>query len=362
MLPNIYNGEYRLLAAVPLLMIVVSLYFIPSIKLGVDFQGGTVITLSLKDNVSAENLQEMLGSDGLDATVRVFQTAVGLRAEIEVPQSPDLVRADDLKSKFNTLLPEVVRLEVTSLQNNSNNDEYRNKKAELENISDQLFALAGKNRMQMNITSTNELQKKFGETYSEVYSNYQKTISRSIDKYVMYDSISVQTVSPALSTHFIEVATNVVIIAVVLSFILVFFFFRSIIPSIAVLTGALSDILIALGAMGLLGIPLSLASFAALLMLIGFSLDTDILLTTRMLKRKGDPRENAYDAMKTGLTMSIMAIIAFSALFLLASVTHIPIYYEISAVALAGLVGDTFATWGINGVIILHYVEKRRGA
>jgi preprotein translocase subunit SecF len=66
--------------------------------------------------------------------------------------------------------------------------------------------------------------------------------------------------------------------------------------------------------------------------------------------------------MKTGLTMSIMAIIAFSALFLLASVTHIPIYYEISAVALAGLVGDTFATWGINGVIILHYVEKRRGA
>jgi preprotein translocase subunit SecF len=178
---------------------------------------------------------------------------------------------------------------------------------------------------------------------------------------VDYAAISVQTVSPALSTHFIETAFNVVVLAVILSLILVFFFFRNLVPSIAVLTGALSDIVIALGAMGLLGVPLTLASFAALLMLLGFSLDTDILLTTRMLKRKGDPRENAFDAMKTGITMSVMAIIAFAALFALATITHIPTYYEISAVALAGLVGDIFATWGINGVIILHHVEKKAG-
>jgi preprotein translocase subunit SecF len=152
---------------------------------------------------------------------------------------------------------------------------------------------------------------------------------------------------------------NVVIFAIFLSLILVFLFFRSLPPSIAVVTGAVSDMVIALGAMGALGIPLTLASFAALLMLLGFSLDTDILLTTRMLKRKGDPRENAHDAMKTGLTMSLMAIIAFASLFVLAALTHIPTYYEISAVALAGLVGDIFATWGINGVLILHFVERK---
>ena len=141
---------------------------------------------------------------------------------------------------------------------------------------------------------------------------------------------------------------------------MVFFFFRSIVPSIAVLTGALSDVTIAMGAMGLFGIPLTLQSFAALLMLIGFSLDTDILLTTRMLKRKGNPRDNAYDAMKTGMTMSVMAIVAFSALFILAMLTHISTYYEISAVAIAGLVGDVFATWGINGVIVLYFTEKKQ--
>jgi preprotein translocase subunit SecF len=141
--------------------------------------------------------------------------------------------------------------------------------------------------------------------------------------------------------------------------ILVFFFFRSIPPSVAVLTGALADIVIALGAMGMFGIPLTLASFAALLMLIGYSLDTDILLTTRILKRKGDPRENAFDAMKTGLTMSVTGLIAFTSLFVLSVMTHIPTYFEISGVALAGLVGDMFATWGINAVLVLHFAHKR---
>ena len=78
----------------------------------------------------------------------------------------------------------------------------------------------------------------------------------------------------------------------------------------------------------------------------------------RMLKRRGDPREKAHHAMKTGLTMSATAMIAFGGLFLLALLTHIPTYYQISAVALAGLVGDVFATWGINAVLLLWHVER----
>jgi len=362
MLPNIYKGDYRMLAALPLLLIAASLFFIPSIKMGVDFQGGTIITLSLAKSADAADLQAKLQAEGLDAAVRVFPTAVGYRAEIEVPQSPDLIKADELKGRFNALLPEVAYLEVATLQNSSNNEAYLAKKAELDSIADELFLLAKKSRASMNISGTNDLQKEFNDAYSQVYSAYQESISGPINRHIEYDSISVQTVSPALSSHFIEIATNVVILAIILSFILVFLFFRSVVPSIAVLTGALADIIIALGAMGLFGVPLTLASFAALLMLLGFSLDTDILLTTRLLKRKGDPRENAFDAMKTGLTMSVMAMIAFGALFILAAVTHIPTYYEISAVALAGLVGDMFATWGINGVLILHHVEGKAKA
>jgi preprotein translocase subunit SecF len=235
--------------------------------------------------------------------------------------------------------------------------EFNTKKAELDGIADEMFEIAEMGSISTN--STNELEKKFSEAYTKVYSNYQESISNPIDKHVSYSSISVQTVSPVLSSKFIGTVIDTVIFSAVLSIILVFFFFRSIPPSVAVLTGALADIVIALGAMGLFGIPLTLASFAALLALIGYSLDTDILLTTRIMKRKGNPRDNAFDAMKTGLTMSVTGIIAFSSLFLLSVMTHIPTYFEIAGVALAGLVGDMFATWGINAVLVLHYKLKR---
>ena len=360
MLPNIYRGDYRLLAIIPLILIAVSLYFIPQVKMGIDFQGGTVITLSLPGPVDAEQLEADLRSEGIEADVRVFDTAVGFRAEIEVPQSGDLLKAEELKNEFNALLPEVINLELSGYQNGSQSADYLAKKAELDSVADEMFALSGQSRQNLNITGTNDLQKRFGEAYSKVFSDYQKSISEPINRHVRYDSISVQTVSPALSTHFIGVATNVVILAIILALILVFLFFRELVPSIAVLTGAVSDIVIALGAMGLFGIPLTLGSFAALLMLLGFSLDTDILLTSRMLKRKGDPRDNAYDAMKTGLTMSLMAIVAFGSLFALSVITHIPTFFDISSVALAGLVADMFATWGINGVLILYYLEHMK--
>ena len=360
MLPNIYKGNYIPLVVLPLILILLSLYFIPTIKLGVDFQGGTLITLSLKETVDATQLKDQLNQEGLEASVRVFDTAVGPRAEIEVPQSESLVKADEIRNEFNALLPNVTELEVQNYQNSTYYAEYEIQKAKLDSIADEMFGLAGISRANLNISSTNGLQQAFTGAYSTVYANYQNSISEPINKYVDYNSISVQTVSPALTTHFIEVATNVVVMAILFSLILVFIFFRDFVPSIAVLLGAVSDIVIAMGAMGLFGIPLTLASFAALLMLLGFSLDTDILLTTRLLKRKGDPRENAFDAMKTGMTMSITAIVAFLALFILASLTHIPTYHEIAAVALAGLVGDLFATWCINGVLILYYVEHRR--
>jgi len=361
MLPNIYHGDYRLLALAPLILMAVAIFFIPSIEMGVDFQGGTLVTLSVDGQIDAELLQTQLRDEGLNAEVKAFDTAVGNMIEIEVPQSEDIIKAEELKDLFNELLPKVSQLEVAAYQNSSYEQEYRTNKAELDGIADELFELAEVKRSEMNISTSNDLQKRFDDSYTKIYQLYQQSISGPIDKYVKYNSISVQTVSPTLTAHFIDKVIGVIIFSAILSVILVFLFFRSLIPSLAVLTGAFCDIIIALGAMGLIGIPLTLPSFAALLMLVGFSLDTDILLTTRMLKRKGDPKENAYDAMKTGLTMSVTGIIAFSALFILSIMTHIPTYYEISAVALAGLVGDMFATWGINAVIILYYVEKRGG-
>jgi len=358
-LPNIFRGNYKLLAIPPLLLVLVALYFIPQIEMGVDFRGGTLISLTLDHAIDSNELQTQLESEGLGVEVRVFETAVGYKAEIESPQSEKLLRAEELKDEFESLLPEASNLEILAEMNSSYEAEYQEKRNEINAVANEMFELAGANTRAELIESITDLERTFSESYKKVYSDYQTAITGPIDKYVDYTSISVQTVSPMLSTHFIETAVNVAMWSAILSAVFVFLFFRVIVPSIAVILGAACDIIIALGAMGLFGIPLTLPAFAALLMLVGYSLDTDILLTMRMLKRRGDPRDKAHDAMKTGLTMSLTGIIAFATLFVLASVTHIPTYYEISAVALSGLVGDMFATWGLNAVMLLWYVERK---
>jgi preprotein translocase subunit SecF len=57
---------------------------------------------------------------------------------------------------------------------------------------------------------------------------------------------------------------------------------------------------------------ISTAGIVAFLMLIGYSVDTDILLTTRVLNKKNTLNKEMFGALKTGLTMSATTIIAVS--------------------------------------------------
>jgi len=145
--------------------------------------------------------------------------------------------------------------------------------------------------------------------------------------------------------------------------ITVFIIFRNFVPSMAVIFAALSDIIIALGGMSLFGIPLSVASVGALLMLIGYSVDTDILLTTRILKRKeGTVTERAVEAMKTGFTMAAAAIGSMVALYVVVMV-FIPAAQtlaDIAAVLIIGLTADILTTWLMNLGILRWYLEARK--
>lgn len=361
MIPNIYKGDYRLLLIFPLILIALSIYYLPGLKMGVDFRGGTLITLHLTNQPDAASLQSELLANGFDANVKMYDSEMGRVAEVEVSQTDQMVRAEALKKEFADQLDKVAFLEAEANTNSSKELEYVAERANLDVMADEMFALGGLNTEARMYDNLNRLQDKFNEAYMRVNDIQTAQVMEIVDNYAQYSSKSATTVSPALSTHFLENAGRVVIMSALLSVALVFFFFRAVVPSIAVLTGAACDIIIAMGAMAFFGIPLTLPSFAALLMLIGFSLDTDVLLTTRLVKRRGDPRENAWDAMKTGMTMSFSAMVAFLVLFAVSMITHIAVYYEISAVALAGLVGDVFATWGLNAVMVLYYKEHMKG-
>jgi preprotein translocase subunit SecF len=174
---------------------------------------------------------------------------------------------------------------------------------------------------------------------------------------------SYNSVGPLLSKQSVTQVYYALAFAFLFMSITVFIIFRHIVPSIAVILAALCDIIIAIGGMSLFGIPLSLASVGALLMLIGYSVDTDILLTTRVLKRReGTIIERAKDAMGTGFTMAAAAIGSMVALYLvvLFLMPNAEILDQIAAVLIIGLMADVLATWLMNLGILRWYMEGHR--
>lgn len=175
--------------------------------------------------------------------------------------------------------------------------------------------------------------------------------------------ISYNEIGPVLS----EEAMHQIYIAMLFAFIFmaitVFIVFREPVPSVAIILAALCDILIALGGMSIFKIPLSIASVGALLMLIGYSVDTDILLTTRLLKRReGTVESRAKNAMYTGLTMSFAAIAAMAILFIVTKIImpEATTLSNISAVLVIGLIGDILSTWLMNLGILKTYIDWRQ--
>ena len=174
---------------------------------------------------------------------------------------------------------------------------------------------------------------------------------------------SYTSVGPLLSKQSLNQVYYALAFAFIFMSITVFIIFRNFVPSMAVILAAFCDIIIAIGGMSIFGIPLSLASVGALLMLIGYSVDTDILLTTRVLKRReGTINERAKDAMKTGFTMAAAAIGSMMALYLVVKflMPYAQVLDQIAAVLIIGLIADVLATWLMNLGILRWYMEGHR--
>jgi len=131
--------------------------------------------------------------------------------------------------------------------------------------------------------------------------------------------------------------------------------FRTLIPSVAVIASAASDLLIPLALMNLFEIQLTLGTVAALLMLIGYSVDSDLLLNTHVLRRRGEFYESVRRAMRTGVTMTTTAIIAMTVMTVVATYFAIPLLPEIGLVLVFGLLADLMNTYLLNVSLLRWY-------
>ena len=167
------------------------------------------------------------------------------------------------------------------------------------------------------------------------------------------------SISAAVSGQFFRQAQFAFILAFTVMSTVIFYAFKDFTPSIAVVFAAGGDILIAAAGMSLMGVPLSLGGLADLLMLIGYSVDTDIVLSTRVLKmNRGTVKSRMWGSMKTGLTMSSGGIAGFTLLYLIStSIVGPSALSNIAAVMVIGLLADIPLTWMGNTVILKKYVE-----
>jgi len=170
-----------------------------------------------------------------------------------------------------------------------------------------------------------------------------------------YELISSAETSASFGENAQQLAVWGVVIAFIGMSVLTFALFRTFVPSLAIVASAFSDIVIPIALMNVLGIKLSLGTVAALLMLIGYSVDSDILLNNHILRRRGGFYESTYRAMRTGVTMTLTSISAMIVMTIVGTLLGIPLLPSIGLILVFGLTADLMNTYLLNLSLLRWY-------
>lgn len=169
-------------------------------------------------------------------------------------------------------------------------------------------------------------------------------------------SVSVETTGSSLGESFFKQTLIAILVAFVFMGVVVFISFRTFYPSLAVIAAGATTVISTLAVFNLFGFALSTAGVAAFLMLIGYSIDTDILLSTRVLRRDGRFVDNLWSAAKTGLTMQVTTTITVLVILLFSTNA---VFNQIMTIILIGMFFDVIYTWIQNAAILKWYLNRK---
>ena len=113
-----------------------------------------------------------------------------------------------------------------------------------------------------------------------------KAIEERLQIELNNNNLSVEETGSTLGEGFYRQMLKAILFAFLFMAIVVFITFRNVIPSLAVMMSGVFDLAATIAVLDLIGLKVSTAGVAALLLILGYSIDTDIVLTTRTLKRK----------------------------------------------------------------------------
>ena len=173
---------------------------------------------------------------------------------------------------------------------------------------------------------------------------------------IAHGEVLSESVSGFFSDLFFRESIKAIAFAFLFMAVVIFAKFRTFVPSFAVVFSAFADIVETFAAMIVFGIELSKGSIIALLLLIGYSVDTDILLTSRLLKQGGRRQldETIKHSLFTGLTMAGTTMVAMVVLYLVSTSSLLD---TIALVIIIGILFDIMNTWITNLAVLKSYVE-----
>ncbi len=190
-----------------------------------------------------------------------------------------------------------------------------------------------------------------------------ETTREVLEDYIGYtlteENSSFEFTGSSLSKSFFRQLLIAILLAFVFMALVVFIIFRTFVPSAAIILAAFADIFMTLTLFNILGLEMSSAGIIAFLMLIGYSVDTDILLTNRVLKRHEDPlNRRIFSAFKTGITMTLTSLMAII-FALLIVMSFSAVLTKIFTILVIGLSFDILNTWITNVSLIKWYVKSK---
>jgi len=344
---NLYKDRnykpYLIIPAILFAAFIFAIFVYPGITPGIDLRGGTEIRASLDASPKTAQLESKLKQEFQLVNLQIVTTEgpLGYRVLIQFAEEGRIGNAERLLKQAKEQNSASIAIEAVNALGPFASGQISEQETTAKTIS---------------IAETEVAKGK------EVFSNRLDAVIKQELNLGEDARISRNEIGAVIGKTFWDTAFFVTLAGFLLISIVVFIFFREIIPSFAIIAAAVFDIACALALMGLFSIPLSLATIPALLMLIGYSVDTNILLTTRLLKRKeAELRDRAHDAMITGLTMTSTAIAALLAMLVLSYFSQIEVIFQISAIIIFGLVAGILSTWFMNAAVLLWYIEGRGG-
>ncbi len=347
---NIYKGNYKLMMALPLILYVVFailIFVYPTVPLGTDLTGGTRMVIRADQAIDSAKLDALLNQsfELKELKVSSVSSVAGNGAIIEFQEFTPLAEADRLISNART--------------NYQVNESLA--KEDLAKANAIISTLIEVPRDQpQEIKSLIDFSVEYHSRAKAEFENKVVSIIKTNFGLIEEPKVQVAEIAPLLSKEFWNNAIFIILMSFVGITLVVFISFRELLPSVAIIAAALFDILCAVALMALFKIPLSLATIPALLALVGYSIDTDILLTSRLLKRKEDsPADRSMEALWTGVTMTSTAIAALGVMSILGYLTQLIIVWQIGLIMLFGQLGDLIATWMFNAPLLLWYAEKK---